>query len=123
MSITASAPSRRLRTTLAAAGLAGAAVAGLGFSAVGAAHAEEMVHIKITVTSNSVPADQTPTVSVEANGTTKCDVAAGATPSLELDVPKGSFVRLTASRACNSITGQGSTGVIASAAAHYVVGV
>ena len=75
MSITASAPSRRLRTTLAAAGLAGAAVAGLGFSAVGAAHAEEMVHIKITVTSNSVPADQTPTVSWSATMGNQVDVA------------------------------------------------
>jgi hypothetical protein len=104
--IAVSNPRRRLRTTLVATALATAAAVGLGFSAVGAAHAEEMVHVKITVTANSTPADQTPTVSYLVNGNTTCDVNAGATPTFELDVPKDSSIRLAGMRGCYNVGGQ-----------------
>jgi hypothetical protein len=112
MSIATSAPRRRLRTTLAAAGLVGAAAVGLGFSAVGGAHAAEggssgsdMVHVTIVVVSNSVPADQTPTVALTANGSTTCDVAKGATPSFGLDVPRDSVVELIGMSGCTTAVG------------------
>jgi hypothetical protein len=106
MPIAVFAPHRRLRTTLATAALASAAAVGLGFSAVGAAHAEEMVHVKITITANSTPADQTPTVSYRVNGNTTCDVGAGATPTFELDVPKDSSIQLAGMRGCYSVGGK-----------------
>jgi hypothetical protein len=105
MSIAATAPSRRLRTTLAAAGLAVAATAGLGFSALGAAHAADTVHVKITVTSNSVPESNTPTVLFRANGNQTCDPNAGATPTVEFDVPKDSKIQVYGMAACYSTMG------------------
>jgi hypothetical protein len=120
MSITTSTPNRRLRTTLAAAGLAVAATAGLGFSALGAAHAEDApppqaaVHVTIQVDKNSVPADQTPTVAYTVNGTTTCDVAKGATPTFELNVPEGTSIQLESKSGCNGPT-VGSAGIVAHA--------
>jgi hypothetical protein len=116
MSITTSTPNRRRRATLAAAGLAVAATAGLGFSTLGAAHAVESaeravrpdpVHVKITVTGNSVPADRTPSVSLQVNDDpATCAVTNGATPVFELDVPKNAVVKLVGMSGCTEAVTQ-----------------